>query len=234
VTQREADEREYKTKGKKALEEVRKSLIKSGFDEERIVTKVRFRMISKVDDIIQEGSQGLYDAVVLGRRGLSRLEEVFDESVSSGILQKTYDFPFWLCRVPDLKRKNVLLCTDGSKPSYRIADHVGFILSSDDKHRVTILQIKKDRKDRNTEKIFEAVKEHLAKNGFPGERIDAKVIEDSNPAKAILKEADQGEYAVVAAGWTGRGKGILKHLFSGSNSYTLFRELERAALWTSY
>jgi nucleotide-binding universal stress UspA family protein len=233
-TQRQAKEGEYRRKGQKAVGEAKRTLIKSGFSEEQIRTKVQFRMLSKVDDIIQEGTQGLYDAVVLGRRGLSRLEEAFDESVSSGILKQKYDFPFWLCRVPDLHRKNVLICLDGSESAYRITDHVGFILSNEVRHRVTLLRIKRDRNDQKSDEIFNQAKKYLDKNGFPEAMVETKVIEDDNPAKAILREAEQGKYAVVAAGWSGRGKGMLERLFSGSNSYTLFRELERASLWTSY
>jgi nucleotide-binding universal stress UspA family protein len=232
--QREAKAREYQAKGQKAVEEAKGGLVKWGFKEDRITTKVQFRMLSKADDIIQEGSQGLYDAVVLGRRGLSRLEEAFDESVSSDILKKNYDFPLWLCRVPDTDRRNVLICVDGSEPAYRITDHVGFILSNEENHRVTLFRVKKDLQDRITDEIFEQARQHLQKNGFTDELIDTKVAEGKNPAKAILKEAETGEYAVVAAGWTGRGKGVLNRLFSGSNSYTLFRELERTVLWTSY
>lgn len=233
-SQRQAKEREYMAKGQKAVAEAKRTLKRSGFSEEQLMTKVIFRMFSKVDDIIKEGTQGLYDAVVLGRRGLSRLEEAFDESVSSGILKQKYEFPLWLCRVPDLHRKNVLICLDGSEPAYRVTDHVGFILSEEEKHRVTLLRVKKDRKDRETDKIFEKAREQLVKNEFPDNMIEMKEIEDPNPAKAILKEAKQGKYAVVATGWTGTGKGMLERLFSGSNSYTLFREIERATLWTSY
>ena len=233
-TQRQAKEGEYRRKGQKAVGVAKKTLIKSGFSEEQLKTKVQFRMFSKVDDIVQEGSQGLYDAVVLGRRGLSRLEEAFDESVSSGIMKQKYDFPIWLCRVPALHRKNVLVCLDGSEPAYRITDHVGFILSDEKKHGVTLLRVKKDPKDSKTDEIFNKARQLLVKNEFPESMIDTKVIDEANPAKTILGEAEQGKYAVVAAGWSGQGKGVLERIFSGSNCYTLFRQLERAVLWTSY
>jgi len=233
-TQQQAKEGEYMRKGQKAVGEAKKTLMKSGFSEEQLKTKVRFRMFSKVEDIIQEGSQGLYDAVVLGRRGLSRLEEAFDESVSSGVMKHKYDFPIWLCRVPDPYRKNVLICLDGSEPAYRITDHVGFILSNEEKHRVTLLRVRKDRSDPKSDEIFDQARQLLVKNEFPESMIDTKVIDEANPAKAILNEAEQEKYAVVAAGWTGRGKGVLDRIFSGSNCYTLFRQLERAVLWTSY
>jgi len=232
--QREKMAKKYKEKGQKALDGAKKILENLGFKSDQIMTKVQARMVSKAGDIIQEGSEGRYDALVLGRRGLSWFEEAFDESVSKEIVERKYDFPLWLCRQPDFERKHVLLCLDGSEPAYRIADHVGFVLQKQEKHHVTILRIKSDASDPKTDEIFDAAKTHLVKNHFPETMIHSKEIEASDPAKAILKEAEEGKYAAVAAGWTGRGKGVMERIFSGSNCYTLFQKLEGAALWTCY
>lgn len=231
---REAKTKEYRDKGEAALKDAKSMLGKAGFASDRIHTKVQSRMGSRSGDIIYEGSQGNYDAVVIGRRGLSRLEEAFDESVSRGILEKEYDFPIWICRMPDIERRNVLICLDGSDPSFRITDHTGFILRNEKKHRATLLRIKKDSSGPDTGEIFEKAASLLVKNGFPENMIDTRELQASDPAKAILKEAEKDKFAAVAAGWTGTGKGGLKRLFSGSNCYKLFRELKHAALWTSY
>jgi len=232
--QREKLERGYKDKGQKALDAARKILEDKGFISDQIISKVQSRKLSRAEDIIHEGSKGNYDAIVLGRRGLSWLEEAFDESVSKGILEKKYDFPLWLCRLPDLKRKNVLVCLDGSDPAFRIADHVGFVLQHETKHRIKLLSVKKDLSEPKTEVIFNKAKKQLLKNNFPENRIDTKEIEGSDPAKIILQEAESGRYAAVAAGWTGAGKGTLQRMIYGSNCHKLLGELKHAALWTCY
>ena len=232
--QREAKAKEYKAKGQKVLNDAKIVLENYGFQSDQIVIKVQQRMVSRAGDIIHEGSKGKYDALVLGRRGLSWLEEFFEESISKEIIDKKYDFPLWLCRTPDLERKNVLICLDGSDPAYRIADHVGFILQEERKHRVTLLNIKTDSSELKTEDIFEKGSKQMTKNDFPDTMIDIKQIEGSDPAKAILEETEKGKYAAVAAGWTGAGKGTLQRIIYGSNCYKLFRELERSALWTCY
>ena len=231
---RKAQEKENQAKGQKALDGAKKILENLGFDSDQILTKVQTRMMSRAGDIIQEGSRENYDALVLGRRGLSWLEEAFDESVSKEILERKYDFPIWLCRMPDLERKNVLVCVDGSEPAYRIADHVGFVLQEEKRHRVTLLRIKRDTAGQETAAIFEKAVKQMIKNGLSEGLIDSKEIETTDPAEAILEEAENGKYAAVAAGWTGRGKGTLQRLFSGSNCHRLFRELKGAALWTCY
>ena len=223
----------YERKGHDALEASRKELLKVGFDHKQIHTKLQIRKFSKVADIIQEGEKGLYDAVVLGPRGLSWLEHAFDESVSRSLLEKKVNFPIWLCRKPDVDRKNVLLCVDGSEPSFRMADHASFILSQEQKHGVTVFMIKKKsaplKKSEDT--IISSTKEALTRNGYPEDMISTRLVEASDVTKAILREAEQGRYAVVGVGRTGTGQGRLKKLFMGSVSDSLFHELEGAALW---
>jgi nucleotide-binding universal stress UspA family protein len=235
VKQSEQQAKQYEAKGRKALEEARKVLTKLGFKQEQLGIKFRVRQRSKVMDIIQEGERGLlYDAVVLGRRGLSWLEEAFEDSVSKGLLEKRCDFPIWICRRPDLERKNVLLCLDGSEASYRMAEHVGFILAEEENQEVTFFTVKKPgaKVKESPDSILSKSKELLLSIGFPAEMAKTKVVVSGNVAKAILKEAEQGRYAAVAVGRTGAGDGVLKRIFMGSVSDTLFRDLEKAALWT--
>jgi nucleotide-binding universal stress UspA family protein len=236
VSLSERQAKEYEAKGLIALNEAKRLLIRVGFEEGQITTILRARQISKVMDIIVEGQAGKYDAVVLGRRGLSWLEQAFDESVSEGLLDKRANFPLWLCRNPDLERKDVLLCVDGSEEAYRMADHVGFILSPGNKHHVTLLTItKSDAASKEmAQTILQKGKEHLTNNAFSEGMTRTKALESGNAAKSILKEAEQGKFAVVATGRTGEGKGFLKNLFMGSVSSNLLKELEKAALWVCH
>jgi len=57
------------------------------------------------------------------------------------------------------------------------------------------------------------------------------VIEARSIADTILREAEEGQYVAVATGRTGIGQGLLKSIFIGSVSNTLFHELKGAALW---
>ena len=230
--QREAQLKENELKGRKALEGAKRLLLQRGFSEEKINTKLQVRKFSKVMDIIQEGEEGLYDAVVLGQRGLTWLEQAFDESVTKELLRKKVGFPIWVCRKPDLERKNVLVCVDGSEASIRVADHVGFVLADQEDQAVTLMTVDRNGEWNATDiaSHFDACAKHIASNGFSEDRIRTKVVKAGNIGKAILKEAEAGRFGVVATGRTGKGKG----LFMGSVSTALFKELEKAALWISY
>jgi nucleotide-binding universal stress UspA family protein len=233
VAESERQAKKYDVTGRDALETAKKELVKWGFKQERIRTRFQVGRFSKVEDIIREGAQGLYDAVILGRRGLSLLEIAFDESITKKLLKEKINFPIWICRMPDLERKNVLVCVDGSEPSSRITDHVGFILGKEKSHVVTLLVVKGPggKLKEGPENILSKSKEILLSNGFPSEMAKTKVIEAGNVSHTILKEAEQGKFAVVALGRTGAGQGLLKNIFMGSVSNTLFHELKGAALW---
>jgi len=236
ITQSEQKAQEYKGKGRKALEAARKELLRMGFKQEQLDTKLQVRQHSKVVDIIQEGEKGLYDAVVLGRRGLSWLAQTFDESTSQELLDKKATFPIWLCRRPEPEQKNILVCVDGSEASYRMADHVGFILAQEETQSATLFTVKKrgTPASKDMESILSKGREHLLSNGFPKERTTTKVVEADNTAKAILREAEQDRYAAVAMGRTGADQGLLKRVFMGSVSTALFKELEKTALWVCH
>ena len=232
---RETELRSKKTEatGRKALNKVKAGLLKLGFMEEQLFTRLRARRLSKVSEIIQEGSEGKYDAVVLGRRGLSWLEHAFDESVTQTLFEEQWDFPIWLCRKPDPERKDVLACVDGSDASHRMLDHVGFVLGQARDQNVTLLAVsgKGNVGDRTVEDILVKSRESLVDDGISPERIHSKVIHEANPGKAILSEAGVERFAAVAVGRTGTGMGLLKKVFVGSVSRALFRDLEGASLW---
>lgn len=227
--------KEYETKGRKAVDQARKDLSKSGFKEEQILGGIKKGRVSKIIDIIQEAEEGLQDAVVLGRRGLTWLEQSFDHSVTSGLIDRRFTFPVWMCRRPDPDRRDVLVCLEGSDPCLRMADHVGFMLSDEPGHRITLLHIQtRDRTRQQAEAILQTGAEHVLANGFPRDRLEMRIVESARAGRAIREEAAKGQYAVVAAGRTGEGEGFLKKLFMGSVSTSLFKELKQEALWLCY
>ena len=210
-----------------ALETARQRLMMGGFWEENILCKIKKRSMSKVKDIIHEANRGLYDALILGRRGISRLEELINDSVSMRVLEEERKAPIWICRQPDEGRRNVLLCVDGSEPALRIADHVGFMLKNEDSHAITLFHV--SPQGGKGEEILDRAREELIKNGIASERIGTQYAAGTNPDKAITQEATAGKYAVVAAGYAEKPKEGLFRL--GSTSKKLVYNLQGAALW---
>ncbi|MBF0550217.1 MAG: universal stress protein [Deltaproteobacteria bacterium] len=219
-------------KGQQALEDTRKLLVTHGFHSDNIASKLLTKRLGAVRDIVAEGRSGLYDAIVLGRRGYLVFESVLFSSVSRQVLEEPLDAPIWICRQPEENRRHVLLCVDGSEAAYRAADHVGFMISEQEEHSITILHV--DKGDGVLEEaIFAETKKRLVENGVVEERINTLKIASIKVAKAIVHEAAKHSYAVVAVGRVGRYKGMIRHWLVGSRVKQLLEDLKGAALWIS-
>lgn len=223
-----SQERKNLAKGNDALETAKKECISLGFSPDNISLKLQTQIFSKVGDLIQEGEKGHYDALVMGRRGLSMIEEAFEDSVSKALFDQTFTFPVWLCRSNHPDRKNVLLYLDGSETSFRMADHVGFILSMEKKHRVDMM-ISDDVSDAAA--VKETARSILLKHGIPEDLIRQKTGISGNVAGIILKEVEKEHYAAVALGRSGQEKSLLMRLFRGPVCGALFKDLHDASLW---
>ncbi len=210
-----------------AMEQARHWLLDMGFPGENIHAKVLPADLGVVKDIIRESEEGLYDAAVLGRRGLSWFEEVFSYSVTHRILWESITFPIWVCRNPDHGRKDVLVCVDGSEGCARVADHVGFMLRDEPGHRVTLLNVGCGE-DSGDADIFKEPMRMLLDNGFPRNRVDSRCIPKGSPVKAILAESKN--YAAVAIGRSAGRPTAFGQIF-GSTSLKILRSMEGAALW---
>jgi nucleotide-binding universal stress UspA family protein len=106
---------------------------------------------------------------------------------------------------------------------------VGYVLSGRTGQPVTLMTVHPDKKE--ADRMLAAAEAELLKNNFPEEMIKTLVSKGKHPARAILKEADTGKYAVVAVGRREREPKLMKNLFLGSVSALLFDKLEGASLW---
>lgn len=74
----------------RALDNARKRLVNSGFDEKRITVSSETKKRGVARDIIDEAHKG-YDTLVIGRRGISGLKEFFLGSISQKIVNTVKD-----------------------------------------------------------------------------------------------------------------------------------------------
>lgn len=225
--------------GRKVVEHAKRQLVVAGFDPDKVAEKVMPAQMSKARDIIREARKGQYDAVVLGRRVQGGLADVMDQSVCRELLEglaHSISFPLWLCRLPELDRKQVLLCVDGSDPSDRIADHVGYILSHETGHDVTVFHVHNPAKGdpMEAEAVVNHAVEVLTEAGLAEDRITVEIRRGTNTVRLIEEEYDAGMYAAVAIGSAGSDRGFWNKFFVGSVASKLFQELHGAALWVCF
>ena len=233
LQQQETQAAAHRKHANAALNKGKAKLVELGFDPDRIQTKVQPVQSGKAIDIIQEGEKGLYDCVVLGRRGLSKFEEALSgTSVSRGLLCEKSIAPIWFCRRPEENRNGVMICADGSEPSLRIADHVGFIMSSQPPQRILLLHIRNGEMPQ--ENFFAPYVALLKQNGIDQSMVENLIVDSKKPAQTILSLAETGKFAAVATGRSGAGGCSLRDIFFGSVSHTIFRDLTGASLMMSW
>lgn len=159
-------------------------LVESGAPEGLIDIEVRRQREGVARDIISEARRG-YDALVLGRRGLGKVESILLGSVSSKILQNLQTVPVWV--VGGLSQANrILFAVDASINSGKAVDFAASLLAR-----------------ANCEiKLFHAVR------GFPptlgptylqtGEELERQITENLN--QGIAKMFEDYRSRLMAAG----------------------------------
>ena len=209
----------------------KRNLLRKGYVESDIKTKIRATVKGTGRDILSEGSSGYYDAVVLGSRASSFLEGLVMGDVGRQILEHGVTFPIWFCRDIEEDRRDILLCLDGSKTSDKVADHVGYMLEGEAKHSITLLYIDKGQ-GLDTKEIFARATDILIEHNFPLEKITSKIISSSRVVHSILRTVEKEKYAVVALGWAGRTPqtGIRKWL-AGEKCREVLHNIKKVALW---
>ncbi len=220
---------------KKAMDKAVSLLTNSNMAVDEMITKTPAERYGKVKDILKEGSDGLYDAIILGKRATYALQWFFerraDEIPKAIVSDNTITLPIWICPAPDPTRKNVLIGVDGSDESYRAVDHVGYILSKQDQHDLTLLHVENGA-GFNHEAIFNKSIDILKQHRINLERVSTQRTWGVNVASTLLKIADKGGFAVIAVGLKGVDKGLLKQLkLSGGATTTLIERSKNVSLW---
>lgn len=219
---------------KKSIQRAQKLLSGYNVPVDHVLTKTVEAKYGKVKDIIIESARGHYDAIVLGRRESYTLQWMFDrpsdETFQAMIREHSCMSPLWICPDVDPERKNVLLCIDGRENGYRAVDHVGYILSSQTHHKITLLHVENSVGTECVEYFNRAVA-ILQSHKIDTKRVNQTVIWGSSISGTILSEVKKGKYAVVAVGMGEYKKRKAHGILAGTTTSKLIRKLEKASLW---
>ncbi|WP_456432929.1 universal stress protein [Thermosulfuriphilus sp.] len=226
-------------------------LVSRGLSLERIHTKAMVQRSDIAKDLLFEARVGKYDAIAVGRRGLSRMAASFMGSVSYKLIQAQSDVPVWLIDGQVINRR-YLLAVDLCEDCLKVIDHVGFILAGDQEAEITLyhvipsfrpfmaheeevllaeieeLIIKKE--EERARSFFEEARKILEEGRFSEGQIRVKIKTGStNVAGDIIHEAQKGNYGTVALGR--RGQGGFKEMILGSTSTKVIFGLMDRTIW---
>ncbi len=92
----DAGSRHAREKTKVIIEEMKDRLAEIGFERDKIGDKIVTGAVSRAGAILDEAAAGGFDTIVLGRRGLSRINEFYMGRVSNKVVLAGGAFTVWL------------------------------------------------------------------------------------------------------------------------------------------
>ena len=231
------------------LDESKSIMVKMGIGEDKIETISQEQTRGTAKAILDHGKKTLSDAIVLGRRGVSRLAESFMGSITNSVLEHTDETPVWAIG-GDVKPSKIMVAVDGSESSLRAVDHVSFMLGDNPDSRITLLHVTPRLRDYCTidfdeegdpmkevilsgdkqcvDSFYVHAKEKLTNAGMNESQIDIQEITTTlNIGKTIVDEALKGGFSTVVVG----RKGINNSFFMGSVSSRILSNAKDCAVW---
>lgn len=231
-------------------------LLDAGFSKEAFRIDIRERQEGIARDIFAESQKG-YDAVVVGRTGLSELKDLVLGSIAGKLMGKLLNVPMWIVGGSPLPGK-ILLSLDTSDWALRAADYVGSLVNGSaaeimlfhavrgfdifqkshgksfvpDHARDWLEQAEKELEEagKMMAPVFEEASMRLVNAGVKADNIRRKTVTGvSSRAGAIVAEAQQGGYDTIVVGRRGLSK--VQEFFMGRVSNKVIQMARTMAVW---
>ncbi len=231
--------RKNKEDAERVLEDCKSMMINRGIDEDAIETFTMPRTMGTAKDILNVARQHVCDAILLGRRGLSKIGEAFSPSVSTTVIENSTMLPVWaVCG--HVTSEKIALAIDGSASSLRAVDHICFMLEGNTNMRITLLHVTPKLRDfcpidfdkegdvediiihgdkQCVENFFVHAKKRFEKAGISMGQLEIKRVPSViSVSKTIINEIKEGGYGTLVIGRSG----LNESFFLGSvSSYCL-------------
>lgn len=222
------------SKCKAYLNEAIIQLARHGFPPDQVTTEVKLSRSSIANDILHEAKKGMYDALVIGRRGIGKLEELILGSVSTSVLEKNINVPVWIIDGRVNSRK-FLVPVDGSQSCLHAVDHLSHLLKNNPYAEITLFHSKAmlanvkeiaphecktkfgeewcDMHTSGDDSLFHAPEQILLESGFPADRINhLTTTKGMYPSRQIVRQALLDEFGTIVMGKSSKfKKGFFKN-----------------------
>jgi len=232
------------------LEKARRQLLQAGIAPECVEVRTLVRANGVAQDILDVCQTSQYDAVVIGRRGLSRMQELFTGSVTANLLAHSQWTPIWMVD-GEVANPKILLASDGSPNALRAMDHLAFMFHGNlhaEVHVVHVLPKLQDLLALDLDKETLAATEAalgssaqqridlfksqaaavMLKNGLKPDRLHVQTIESRFAiAGSIMDVAREGGFGAIVIGRSSAPKS----LFVGSVARKIIQKTENMAVW---
>jgi nucleotide-binding universal stress UspA family protein len=232
------------------LASYRELMVRAGVAEALVDLLTLPRNLGLAKDILDHAQNGLFDAILLGRRGISTIQQMFMGSVSAHLIQNSPVIPVWLVD-GSVSSIRVLAAVDGSESALRAVDHLAFMLSGNPEATIRFFHVAPRLKDyceidfaqkpgaelesllargdqRCMDDFFSAALAKLRAAGFQERQVETETATTLvSVGETILKAARDGGFGTIVMG----RRGMNKSFFGGKVSHYVGQKLSDAALW---
>mgnify|MGYP006289231603 FL=1 len=231
------------------MDQFKTRMVKGGISEDRIELVTQPKNMGIAKDIMDWAQQHIYDAVVVGRRGLSGVQKSIMGSLTSKLAAHAMVCPLWVIDGTPASDK-ILLAVDGSESSLKAVDHLSFMFEGNKEVKITLFHVTLKLSDyceinfedkgtdleeivtqgarRCVDRFFAHAQEKFKQAGIDEDQVEIKVSKRAiQGGKAIIDEAKNGGYGTVVVGRRGTGKAF----FIGSVSKYVLDRASDLALW---
>jgi nucleotide-binding universal stress UspA family protein len=237
-------------KAQDLLNGCKNKMVQMGIDQERIEIFTYPRRLGVAKDIIDFAQERHYDAIVIGRRGLSKMQELIMGSVTSELIEHSRMIPVWVVD-GKISSSKILVAVDDSEYSLRAVDHVSFMAGDnkttyltfyhikpkgadmshvefDEKESAELEKIVARHADKFVNEFHEKAVRKLKEAGIDEDRYEIRVADTvRNVGKAIVDKASQEDFGTIVIGRSGMNKSF----FMGSVSRYVINKAMNRALW---
>lgn len=242
-------EKSYTRAAEKVMEEAREILLKQGWPKDAVQTRLSERVAGVARDILAESGRD-YSAVVVGRKGKSKLKDLVFGSVAFKLIGTVSETPVWVVGgAPDTGR--ILVAMDDSDRSLRSVEYVGRAVGTRPVrltllHVARIMELYEESVDRiagsdfehqwqeaSQERVFpvfDQAKKLLHEAGVSPDRVEAKVVTGTlSRAGGILEEAAKGGYGTIVLGRSGLSR--VREFLLGRVSNKVLQMAHQTTVW---
>lgn len=243
-------ERKNVQMAERIMTEAKSILLKEGFQEDNIKGVYRKKQIGIARDICTFAEDKGADALLITRRGRSRLEAFFSGEISSKIVAYCHACPVWVVE-GGVESQKVLIGVDTSENSLRAVNHAGLMLSGT-QCKITLFHSKRHLRRFVPQEVIEAApefeelwrnkaeeqigpqmkkaKQILLEAGLREDQITTKTVDGSRSAASdILKEARTSDCGTIILGR--RGVSGVREFFLGSVTSKIIQGGGGLAVW---
>lgn len=216
-----------------AMEKAERRLLAAGFPSDAIHPMVHIKNQGVLQDIIDESHNG-YDALVIGRKGHSRIKDFFVDSLPIKLLGKISTIPLIVVG-KNPAHKNIIVAFNGTREIMKAIKSMSSLINTNDCklllcHSQTPRCLFHPRPKKASTDMFDLPLDYFREAGFPIDQVSFEIMEgEKNHPNCILNKARYGDYGTIVIGR--RRLTAVKQLFFNRVGNKIFRNADNHVVW---